>query len=121
MIVATGQQTPRLRIVHPQRAGVSISRAQGTVVLTLRGVVDVATAGWLEHLLEDLVEGQGNGTVTVDLCRVAAVDESVLALLVWASRRAGRRGGRVVLRDPPAAVLVALDRAGLAGALDVAD
>ena len=112
---------PRLRIVASPRAGVSIARAGGGVLLTLRGVIDSATAGWLEHLLEDLVEGQGNRTVSVDVRRVTAVHVSVLDLLVRSSQLAAARGGRLIVRGPSPAFLVALDRAGIVGALDVTD
>lgn len=101
-----GLPAPRLRVVPSRRAGVSISRADGTVLLALRGVVDGATAGWLEHVLDDLVEGQGNRTVAVDVRRVAAVDTSVLDLLVWAAQRVATRGGHLVLQGPSPALPV---------------
>lgn len=91
---------------------VAIARAQATVVLTLVGVVDASGAEWLEHLLVDLVDGQGNRSIAVDLCHVEAVDGTVLALLVSVSDLVLRRGGRLVLRDPSVAVLEGLDRAG---------
>lgn len=84
-------------------------------------MVDSATAGSLKHLLGDLVEGQGNRAVAVELRRVAALDGSVLELLVSASHQAVARGRRLVVCGPSPAVLAALDRAGLLGALEVSD
>lgn len=82
---------------------VAIARAQGTVVLTLVGTVDASGAEWLEHLLVDLVDGQGNRSIALDLRQVGAVDPAVLALLVSVSGRVLRSGGRLVLRDPSVA------------------
>lgn len=102
----------------PSWAPVGIGRSEGTVVLTLAGVLDASGIDWLEHLLGDLVEGQGNQFVAVDLGSVEGVDASVLALLVAFSGRAARRGGRLILREPSAAVLEVL-QAGLDGALEM--
>ena len=113
--MATGPRAPQ------GWPAVAIARAQGTVVLTLGGVVDASGAEWLEHLLVDLVDGQGNQSIAMDLCHVEAVDRAVLALLVSVSGLVLRRGGRLVPRDPSVAVLEGLDRAGLGGAFHVSE
>ena len=99
----------------------SIARVDGTVVLTLRGVVDEAGGRSLEHLLEDLVDGQGNRHLTVDLAGVETIDRSVLALLVSVAGRALRHGGHLVLRQPSGAVVEVIERARLTDALEVVD
>lgn len=103
----------------PSWAPVGIGRSDGTVVVTLSGVLDASGAGWLEHLLRDVVEDQGNQFVAVDLRAVGGADAAVLAVLVAFSGRAARRGGRLVVLEPQAAVLAELGRAGLDGALEV--
>lgn len=108
------------RLSHPPpRSLVGVRRSEGTVVVTLAGVVDASGTAWLEHVLGDLVEDQGNQFVTVDLRGVEGLDASVLAVLVVFSDCASRRGGRLVIREPSSVVLDELDRAGLDGALDV--
>ena len=108
------------RSSEPQgRPAVSIARAAGTAVLTLEGVIHASGTDWLRHLLGDLIDGRGNQSIVVDLRQVEEVDRLVLALLVSVSDRVGRRGGLLVLRDPSAAVVEGLDRAGLGGAFQV--
>lgn len=98
---------------------VSIARAQGTVVLTIEGPVDPSGAERLEHLLGDLIEGQGNQSIALDLRAAGQVDPSVLAMLAAVSDRVLRGGGLFVLRDPSAAVADGLDRAGLCDLVEV--
>ena len=115
---------PKLAYGPIERRGfpaVAIARAQGSVVLTLVGTLDASGAEWLEHVLVDLVDGQGNRSIALDLCQVGVVDPAVLVLLVSVSGRVLRSGGNLVLRHPSVAVLEGLDRAGLGGALEVSE
>lgn len=100
-------------------APIGIGRSDGTVVVTLAGCLDASGSGWVEHLLGDLVDGQGNLFVAIDLRRVERADPSVLALLVVFSVRAAGHGGHLVLREPSATVLEGLDRAAPDDSLDM--
>lgn len=100
VLPGTGSELANGPIARQGFPAVAIARAQGTVVVTLVGTVDASGAEWLEHLLVDLIDGQGNRSIALDLCKVGAVDPAVLALLVSVSGRVLRSGGRLVLRDP---------------------
>lgn len=98
---------------------IGIGRSDGTVVVTLAGCLDASGSVWLDHLLGDLVDGQGNQFVAIDLRRVERADSSVLALFVVFSDRVAGHGGHLVLREPPATVLEGLDGAASDDSLEV--
>ncbi|MGI8776293.1 MAG: STAS domain-containing protein [Acidimicrobiales bacterium] len=58
----------------------AIGRALGTVVVTAHGDLDDAGAANLERVLDDLIDGQGNLHVVVDLHDVGAVGPSGLSM-----------------------------------------
>lgn len=92
---------------------VGIEREHGTVVVTLEGVLDGTSAEPLRLLLGDLVDGQGNQSVAVNLAGVKQVAPSVLGLLATMSDRAMAHGGQLVLHEPAPVVVEELGRAGL--------
>lgn len=75
--------------------------------LVVSGDLDAGSAEAFERILEPIVAGQGDirgeraggSTIVIDVRRVEFMDSSGLRTLVAASLRAGRRGGRVVLRN----------------------
>jgi len=75
-----------------------VGRSQGTVVVTVAGDLDGAALARLEDVLADLIDGQGNLTVAVDLtCAVAAPH----ALEAFVSAQQERfRGTNLTLRPP---------------------
>lgn|GEM_PF-4666747 len=82
-------------------------------MVTVVGPLDTLTATRLAAALGDLIDGQGNLAVAVDLGdvhRIAAPGEQVLAA---AACNLERRGGRLSLREAHGSVLCALERAGL--------
>lgn len=89
------------------RVALSISRVSGKVVVVLDGVVDAETTGCLRPLIVDLVEGQGNLHVEIDLER-ASVDGTGVGLLAETSHESCRRGGVLIVRGAPSAVREAL-------------
>jgi anti-anti-sigma factor len=103
----------------PSWPRVTIGRVGATVVVTLQGVLDASATEWLERVLCDLVDGQGNQSVIVDLRSVERVEEAVLALLVAISGRAAGRGGRVALHGASPTVVEELDRVGPEGDLAI--
>ena len=93
-------------------ASLMIGRAMGTVVVTVDGALDAEGSGLLERLLIDLIDGQGNATVAVDLGR-ATIGPAALAVFLDAGRRAGRQGTTFILKAPTPEVHQALRTGGL--------
>ncbi len=75
-----------------------IGRALGTVVVTVRGELDAAAIARLERVLTDLIEGQGNLTVAVDLSRVLAARRAVEAFV--STQRDRFPGANLTVRRP---------------------
>jgi len=78
-----------------------VGRGIGTVVVTGGGKLNLAGCELLENVLLDLIEGQGNLTVAVDLGQ-AIVEPEALMVFITAARTARRRGTRFILQEPPA-------------------
>ncbi len=81
--------------------GIAISRALGSVVVTVHGNLDVPGARHLGNVLADIIDGQGNLSVIVDLHDASAPDARGLSVLATAAERAGRRGVTLTLANPP--------------------
>jgi anti-anti-sigma factor len=77
-----------------------VGRALGTVVVTLEGELNLAGCEVLENVLTDLIEGQGNLTVAVDLSK-AIVEPEALMVFIDTARQARRVGTTFVLKEPP--------------------
>jgi anti-anti-sigma factor len=92
---------------------ISIGRSLGTVVVTLVGSVDTPAAPRLAATLSDLIDGQGNLAIAVDLSAVRRVGASGLQVLSDAAFDLERRGGRLSLCEARQGVLDALRLAGL--------
>jgi anti-anti-sigma factor len=90
---------------------VLVGRGHGSVVVTVEGELDVAGCRQLEGVLTDLIEGQGNLTVAVDLGK-AIVEPVALVVFIGAARQARRRGTKLILREPPAETRDALESEG---------
>jgi anti-anti-sigma regulatory factor len=82
-----------------ENLSVDIGRVRGTVVVTVRGEIGPAGSELLGELLSDLIDGQGNRNVTVDLA-AAAVVPSLLDVFAGLADRANARGGRFVVSAP---------------------
>lgn len=110
--------TPRTRSAIPSAPTssppIAITRAHGTVVVRLEGVLDGSSSEWLGGVLGDLVEGQGNRSIAVNLAAVPHVHPSVVRLLVALSARTTIRGGDFTVQDPSAQVAEQLSESGLA-------
>jgi anti-anti-sigma factor len=104
-----------------RRSAIVIGRYQQTVVVTVHGELDSARAVQLGDILADLIDGQGNLSLLVDLHDATAADAEPLSVFTDADERARRRGGAVTLSKPPAPLHQALRELGLGhlvGALD---
>lgn len=98
----------------------SIVRESDTVVVVLDGDLDLARAAQLGAALADLIDGQGNIRVVVDLQRVDRVDPAALGTLAAAAMVAQLRGCHLAVRGASEDLLDALDAAGLAGMVTAA-
>ena len=90
---------------------VAVGRAVGTVVVTVNGVLNVDSSELLARVLDDLIEGQGNLAVAVDLGK-AIVDPEAVTVFAEAAQRASRRGARFILEKPPSEAHAALQARG---------
>ncbi len=97
----------------PQHFSIVIGRQLGTVVVTVHGDLDITRAGHLGNILADLIDGQGNLSVVVDLHDATTSDPDSLLVFTDAAERARRRGGTVLLNEPPLTLGEALELRGL--------
>lgn len=97
-----------------QSATLVVGRALGTVVLALHGEIDGSGPPYLGAVLHDLIDGQGNLALVVDLGGARGLDHSVVEVLRAAARSMNRRGGCLGLARPSEAVAKALTAADLA-------
>ena len=79
----------------------------------MSGALDVDTAPELRHRLTDLIEGQGNRHLVVELHGVTSIDRSGIAVLVDALKRLQRNAGSLVLSGPAEDIVSALVAAGV--------
>ena len=91
---------------------ISVARSAGTVVVTVRGELDAEKSTHLGVILADLIDGQGNLSVLVDLHDASASDPDCLWMLTEAAERAHRRGATMRL-DAGVEVTSALQLRGL--------
>ena len=102
-------------VTRAARSGIVIGRYQGTVVVTVHGELDLQRAEHLDHVLADLIDGQGNLSIIVDLRHVTATptDAERVGVFEDAAGRARRHHGTVTLSRPPALLREALRRRGV--------
>ncbi|MGH9222428.1 MAG: hypothetical protein ACRD2W_01185 [Acidimicrobiales bacterium] len=103
-------RTPNLSLV--------VGRALGTVVVTVAGKLDLESCHRLEGLLIDLIEGQGNLAVAVDLAR-ATIEPEALPVFIDAAHRASVRSARLTLRALAPDAHEALLPRGLAESVEI--
>ncbi len=77
-----------------------IARQGGGVILTVGGTLDLAGSIRLGAALGDLIEGQGNLRVGVDLRGVRRFDPAGLGVFTVADQLARRRGGTLTVTAP---------------------
>lgn len=88
------------------------------MVVTVEGDLDRAGYPLLEGVLTDLIEGQGNLTVAVDLGK-ATVDPVAMVVFIEAARQARRLGTKLILRELPIETHDALEREGYGEQIEV--
>lgn len=88
-------------------------RALGKVIVSIHGPIDAGTAPELRHRLLDLIDGQGNRQVVLELSGTSRVDPVGLRVFVDAHKRMQRIAGELVFSSPPASVARAFRSSGL--------
>lgn len=96
-----------------------VGRFHGTVTVTLHGDLEQAASEGLSGVLGDLIDGQGNLAVAVDLRDVGRIDGAGIAALASAGEKIAARGGELRLGGPTGAVFDSLALAGLAGLVSI--
>lgn len=90
-----------------------VGRYMGTVIVTLHGELHRRASVYLAGVLRDLIDGQGNLAVVVDLADVDGIDRSGLDVLASAAARTAGRGGVLRLGGATGEVFDALSLAGM--------
>ena len=85
---------------RPRPFSFEFSRNGRAVTVTVRGEVDRQSSDVLRRLLLDVVEGQGNLSVALDLSEMTFIDSSGLSMLLEIHGRAVERGGSFMLQNP---------------------
>lgn len=95
-----------------------VGRGLGTVVVTVDGELDVPGCERLRGVLSDLIEGQGNRAVAVDLTK-AIVEPNALDVFIEAAHQSRRQGTKFILNEPPTDTQEALHSAGFDNLIDI--
>lgn len=91
----------------------------GKVVVTVHGPLDVGTAPELRNRLLDLIEGQGNRQLVLELQSMTSIDRAGVAVLVDALKRIQRNAGGLVLSGPTPQVVETLASLGVKDAFAI--
>ena len=89
------------------------SRALGKVVVHVHGPLDATNAPALRARMVDIIDGQGNRQVVLDLRQMTGVDVAGLVVLADALKRMEDYGGELVVSGPTASVEEQLRAVGL--------
>jgi anti-anti-sigma factor len=100
---------------------ISPRSALQSVVVGVRGALDVGAAAGLQRVLDGIVDDCDSCTMSVDLHEVDGIDADGVTALAVVAGRADRRGLEVMLIDPPELLCQALETAGLTGLIRMVD
>jgi anti-anti-sigma regulatory factor len=81
-----------------RQPALSVRRVDPGVVVTATGRLDESARERLARVLEDLIDGQGNRAVSVELPDATAIELETLDVLVQAAERAAARRGTFTAR-----------------------
>ena len=76
------------------------SRALGKVIVHVHGALDANTSLSLKERLVDIIDGQGNRQVVLDLRQMTSVDADGLFVLADALKHLDDSGGELLLSGP---------------------
>ena len=85
----------------------------GKVVVTVHGPLDANTASELRDRLVDLIDGQGNRQLVLELREMTSLDRAGIAVMVDALKRLQRIAGSLVLSGPTPEAVKALGAVGV--------
>ena len=94
-------------------------RDEATVVVRVVGEVDVATSPALREALVELIEGQGNLSIQLDLEHMTFIDSTGIGVLVGALRTLRGKGGTLGLTNLRSSTVRVLEIAGLTEIFDI--
>jgi anti-anti-sigma factor len=77
-----------------------VTRQLSAVVVAVYGELDIAASTRLGAVLQDLIDGQGNLNVVVDLQCITSVDSAALGVLATAHETARGHGGHLKIDGP---------------------
>jgi anti-sigma B factor antagonist len=97
-----------------------IRRADGSVVLTIAGELDIATVPVVRERLSAVTDA-GARWLVVDLRDVSFMDSTGLAAFIHAKMRLGDEGRLTLVMEPDSYARLIFEVAGLVGVLDVVD
>ena len=89
-----------------------VGTLDGSVVVSLHGELDMATAPALDQALASAFDG-GGSSVIIDLASLTFMDSTGIAVLLSAGRRAKEAGQTLVVRSPRRPVLKAFRLTGV--------
>ena len=89
------------------------------MIIHIHGALDADNAHELKDRLVDVIDGQGNRRLVVDLRATTFIDSTGLSVLVDALKRMQKNGGELVLNAPASDVAAAFGAAGLDKVFDI--
>ena len=98
---------------------ISVSRADGVVIVQVVGDLDCYTAPELRAVLLGLV-ADGSNEVVLDVGQSSFIDSTGLSVLVGGLRRLRQEGGDMVLRAPTPATIALLEITGVIKLFEIA-
>lgn len=104
---------------EPRAFSLEFARKGRSVTVTVHGEVDGPASAVLGGLLLDVVQGQGNLCVDLDLSDMTFIDSSGLSMLLDIHRLAVERGGTFVLHSPRPSTVRVFDIVGLSRILTI--
>jgi anti-sigma B factor antagonist len=95
-------------------------RADGSILLTITGELDIATVPVVRERLSAVIEA-GARRLVVDLRDVSFMDSTGLAAFIHARMRLGDAGQLTLVMEPESYARLIFEVAGLVGVLDVVE
>lgn len=92
-----------------------------TTVVTVRGELDIASAGALRETFLKIIAQEELPDLAVDGSGITFVDSSGVAVLLMAARRWEDAGKRIALRRPSPTLVRIVDLTGVRRAFDLPD
>ena len=92
---------------------VAISRALGRVVVTIQAGLDGDINSMLRQVLVDLVDNQGNLDIALEFRGTSPIAVESVELIANVAERVRRRGGALIVNQPPPGLRAMLKEAGI--------